>query len=63
MTVDERRRTVCGLHPDRAGVIVAGCAIAGEALRALGVGEMVVSERDLLDGAALRALAELHSRG
>ncbi len=52
------RREVPGLEPERAPVIVAGAAILLETMRYLGLGEIVVSERDILDGAALEA-AEL----
>lgn len=51
-SLDERRR-VPGLHPDRAPAIVAGACIALGVLRAAGVDECRVSERDLLDGVAL----------
>ncbi|MGI8511296.1 MAG: Ppx/GppA phosphatase family protein, partial [Solirubrobacteraceae bacterium] len=47
------RRTVVGLHPDRAPTIVAGIVILVEALRAFGLERVEVSERDLLWGAAL----------
>jgi len=50
---DVARRAVAGLHPDRAHVIVPGLAILCGALEALGAGEIVVSERDILDGIAL----------
>ena len=49
------RREVPGLEPARAPVIVAGAHIAACAMDALGANEMLVSERDLLDGAALDA--------
>ena len=49
------RREVPGLEPERAPVIVAGAAILLEAMRFLGLREIEVSERDLLDGAALEA--------
>ncbi len=49
------RRGVRGLEPARAPVIVAGAHIAACAMDALGAREMLVSERDLLDGAALDA--------
>lgn len=49
------RREVPGLEPARAPVIVAGAHIAVCSMDALGVNEMLVSERDLLDGAALDA--------
>jgi len=52
------RREVPGLEPERAPVIVAGAAILLETMRYLGLGEIEVSERDILDGAALEA-AEL----
>jgi exopolyphosphatase / guanosine-5'-triphosphate,3'-diphosphate pyrophosphatase len=52
------RRQVPGLEPERAPVIVAGAAILLEVMRHLGLDEIEVSERDLLDGAALEA-AEL----
>jgi exopolyphosphatase/guanosine-5'-triphosphate,3'-diphosphate pyrophosphatase len=52
------RREVPGLEPDRAPVIVAGAAIVLGTMRYLGLGKIEVSERDLLDGAALAA-AEL----
>ncbi len=52
------RREVPGLEPERAPVIVAGAAILLEVMRHLGLQEIEVSERDLLDGAALEA-AEL----
>lgn len=39
-----------GLDPARAPVILGGAVIAREAMRALGTDEVVVSERDLLDG-------------
>ena len=44
-----------GLEPARAGVIVAGAAIAAAVLEVSGRDAMVVSERDLLDGVALAA--------
>lgn len=53
MTLDERR-SVPGLHPDRAPAIVAGACIAAAVLRTAGLAELRVSERDLLDGVALR---------
>jgi exopolyphosphatase / guanosine-5'-triphosphate,3'-diphosphate pyrophosphatase len=57
LRLDERRR-VPGLEPDRAPVIVAGAAILVAILDAYGLESIRVSERDLLDGAALAA-AEL----
>jgi len=48
-----QRRTVRGLHPDRAPTIVAGAAILLEVLRAFGLRRAEVSEHDLLHGVAL----------
>lgn len=48
------RRDVPGLHPDRAPAIVAGACIAVGAMQAAEVDHLTVSERDLLDGVALR---------
>lgn len=52
MSLRERRR-VPGLHPDRAVTIVAGITILLEAVRALELERVTVSERDILHGAAL----------
>jgi exopolyphosphatase/guanosine-5'-triphosphate,3'-diphosphate pyrophosphatase len=49
----EQRREVKGLHPDRAPTIVAGAVILTESVRALGLNEVEVSDRDLLHGAVL----------
>jgi exopolyphosphatase/guanosine-5'-triphosphate,3'-diphosphate pyrophosphatase len=57
LPLDERRR-VPALDPERAPVIVAGAAILVAILDAYGLDAIRVSERDLLDGAALAA-AEL----
>jgi exopolyphosphatase/guanosine-5'-triphosphate,3'-diphosphate pyrophosphatase len=51
------RREVLGLEPERAPVIVAGAAILLEVMRHLRLPEIKVSERDILDGAALEAAA------
>jgi len=51
----EERRKVTGLHPERAPTIVAGAAILVEAMRLFGLGEIELSESDILDGAALDA--------
>lgn len=48
----EARKAIPGMHPDRADVIVNGLAILLGALEALGADEVVVSERDILDGIA-----------
>ncbi len=47
-----------GLHPERAPVIVAGAVVVLETLRYFGFGQLEVSERDIMHGAALAA-AEL----
>jgi exopolyphosphatase / guanosine-5'-triphosphate,3'-diphosphate pyrophosphatase len=54
----KERRLVPALDPERAPVIVAGAAILVAILDAYGLDAIRVSERDLLDGAALAA-AEL----
>jgi len=58
--VAERRR-LRPLDPDRAPVIVGGALIARETLSFFGLDALEVSERDILDGAALAA-AELPER-
>src|SRR5262245_24490376 len=55
--VEERKR-IRPLDPDRAPVIVAGAVIAQQALAFFGLDPLEISERDILDGAALAA-AEL----
>jgi exopolyphosphatase / guanosine-5'-triphosphate,3'-diphosphate pyrophosphatase len=55
------RRKMRPLDPERAPVIVAGAIIAREVVSFLGVDALEVSERDILDGAALAA-AELPER-
>lgn len=57
------RRTVRGLHPDRAPTIVAGAAILLEVLRAFGLEQAEVSEHDLLHGVALERAAHAERRG
>lgn len=51
MTVAQRR-ALPYLHPGRADVIGAGALILARVLRRAGVGELVVSESDILDGIA-----------
>jgi exopolyphosphatase / guanosine-5'-triphosphate,3'-diphosphate pyrophosphatase len=51
---EAERRSLTGLHPDRAPTIVAGLIILGEALRAFELQEVEVSEHDILFGGALR---------
>jgi exopolyphosphatase/guanosine-5'-triphosphate,3'-diphosphate pyrophosphatase len=52
-----KRRRVPGLHPDRAPTIVAGGLILAETMEIFGLDGMEVSERDILEGAALHAAA------
>ncbi len=54
----EQRRELRPLDPERAPVIVAGAVIARETLAFFDVDPLEISERDILDGAALAA-AEL----
>ncbi|HEX7059363.1 MAG TPA: Ppx/GppA phosphatase family protein [Solirubrobacterales bacterium] len=49
------RAAVPGLHPDRASTIPAGVVILIEAMRALDLEQIVVSEHDILYGAAIAA--------
>jgi exopolyphosphatase / guanosine-5'-triphosphate,3'-diphosphate pyrophosphatase len=49
----EERRQVPGLHPDRAPTIVAGVEILLVTLELFGLGEVEVSEHDILRGAAV----------
>ncbi|HEX3331289.1 MAG TPA: hypothetical protein VHS27_15290 [Gaiellales bacterium] len=51
----ERRKVVRGLMPQRAPTIVAGAVILSAVVRATGADAVVVSERDILHGAALAA--------
>jgi len=57
LTVAERR-ALPTMEPERAPVIVAGAVILAETLDHFDLDEIVVSEHDILDGAALAA-AEL----
>ncbi len=54
-------RALPGVHPDRAPVLVAGAAVVVEVLRHFDLGEVEVSERDIMHGGALAA-AELPNR-
>jgi exopolyphosphatase / guanosine-5'-triphosphate,3'-diphosphate pyrophosphatase len=49
------RRSIIGLHPDRAPTIVAGCVLLVEALKTFGLDSVEISEHDILRGAALSA--------
>ncbi len=50
---EEQRREVVGLHPDRAPTIVAGMILLSEAMNAMGLEKVEVSEHDILYGGAL----------
>jgi exopolyphosphatase / guanosine-5'-triphosphate,3'-diphosphate pyrophosphatase len=54
MTTEERLAS-SGIEPGRAPVIVAGIVVLREVMTAYGTGEIEVSERDILHGAALEA--------
>jgi exopolyphosphatase/guanosine-5'-triphosphate,3'-diphosphate pyrophosphatase len=49
------RKTVPGLHPDRAPTIVAGTILLAEVLEVFGLDRFEASERDILWGAAISA--------
>ena len=49
----EETAALPGLHPKRARVILGGAMIAREAMRRFDVGEVTVSESDLLDALVL----------
>jgi len=58
----DRRKQVVGLHPERAGVIVAGTLILETVLALAGLDSMVVSEHDILYGILLSAFSDLRER-
>src|SRR5690606_32265272 len=51
----EERRRIPGLEPSRAEVIPAGATILASVLAAADLDDVMVSERDILDGVALAA--------
>ena len=53
----EATAAIPSLDPNRAPVILAGAVVASGVMDVLGVGDVVVSERDSLDGAAMQLLA------
>ena len=55
----EQRKSVAGLHPDRAATAVAGAVILCEVLAAFGLDSFEASEHDILRGEALRIYAAL----
>ena len=53
----EKRKRVKGLEPGRVDVIVAGAEILREAMEVFDLAEILVSEKDILDGLVLELLA------
>jgi exopolyphosphatase/guanosine-5'-triphosphate,3'-diphosphate pyrophosphatase len=51
---EAQRRSLTGLHPDRAPTIVAGMVVLSEAMRAFELDRVEVSEHDILHGGAIR---------
>jgi exopolyphosphatase/guanosine-5'-triphosphate,3'-diphosphate pyrophosphatase len=60
---EAERREVRGLHPDRAPTIVAGIVMVIEALELFDLDAIVVSDHDILRGAALEAAGQAHPNG
>ena len=60
---DDERRSVRGLHPDRAPTIVAGLVILVEALEAFSLDSIEVSDHDILRGAALAEVRRARAAG
>ncbi len=58
-----RRREVVGLHPDRAGVIVAGALILETVLALAGLDGLIVSEHDILYGILRDTYRDLQESG
>jgi exopolyphosphatase/guanosine-5'-triphosphate,3'-diphosphate pyrophosphatase len=57
------RRLVTGLHPDRAPTIVAGVVILTRVLDAFGLGDVEISDRDILWGVAIELATRDRSIG
>lgn len=47
---NEKRKTLKGMHPKRADVLIGGSLILEETLKSLHLSEMIISEKDILDG-------------
>jgi exopolyphosphatase/guanosine-5'-triphosphate,3'-diphosphate pyrophosphatase len=60
---EPERRSVRGLHPDRAPTIVAGAIMLIEALRLFGLHATEVSDQDILHGAALETVHRARREG
>jgi len=56
-----RRRQVVGLHPERAGVIVAGILVLETVMALAGVDSTIVSEHDILYGILLDTYSGISS--
>ena len=60
---EARRREVRGLHPARAPTIIAGVVMVIEALELFGLDAIVVSDHDILRGAALEVVHRARPKG
>jgi exopolyphosphatase / guanosine-5'-triphosphate,3'-diphosphate pyrophosphatase len=60
---EAQRREVRGLHADRAPTIVAGVVMVVEALELFGLDAIVVSDHDILRGAALEVVHRARPKG
>jgi exopolyphosphatase/guanosine-5'-triphosphate,3'-diphosphate pyrophosphatase len=60
---EAQRREVRGLHPDRAPTIVAGVLMVIEAIELFGLDAIVVSDHDILRGAALEVVHRARPNG
>ncbi len=60
---EAQRREVRGLHPARAPTIVAGVVMVIEAVELFGLDAIVVSDHDILRGAALEVVHRAHPKG
>jgi len=52
----EERKKIKGMHPKRSDVVIAGALILEQTLVGLGFSEMIISEKDSLDGIAYSAV-------
>jgi exopolyphosphatase/guanosine-5'-triphosphate,3'-diphosphate pyrophosphatase len=55
MTIEQRKQVI-GMEPARADVIASGIAVTMRTLEMLGRDELIVSEKDILDGIELELL-------